>query len=66
MEDDVIPPEEELLPADEDDTFDRLRDMPVGTNDPNIIGDAGPTDVPPGTDPPAQAVQEEEADQALP
>ncbi len=32
--------------------IDRLRDAPVGTNDPNIIGDAGPTDVPPGTDPP--------------
>jgi hypothetical protein len=24
----------------------------VGVNDPNIIGDAGPTDIPPGTDPP--------------
>ena len=32
--------------------IDRLREMPVGTNDPNIIGDAGPTDVPPGSDPP--------------
>jgi hypothetical protein len=29
-----------------------LRHMPVGTNDPNIVGDVGPTDVPPGTDPP--------------
>lgn len=33
--------------------LDRMRDMGVGTEDPNIIGDAGPTDVPPGTDPPA-------------
>lgn len=32
--------------------LDRMRDMGVGTEDPNIIGDAGPTDVPPGTDPP--------------
>lgn len=34
--------------------LDRMRDMPVGTLDPNIVGDAGPTDVPPGTDPPAE------------
>ena len=32
--------------------LDRMRDMGVGAEDPNIIGDAGPTDVPPGTDPP--------------
>lgn len=32
--------------------LDRMRDMGVGTEDPNIIGDAGPTDVPPGSDPP--------------
>jgi hypothetical protein len=32
--------------------IDELREMPVGTNDPNIIGDAGPLDVPPGSDPP--------------
>ena len=41
-----------LQPVDED-LLDQLRDMPVGVNDPNIIGDAGPTDVPPGTDPPS-------------
>ena len=44
------------IPTVEDDDeslLDRMRDMPVGTLDPNIIGDAGPTDVPPGTDPPA-------------
>ena len=47
--DDEIPPRD-----DEDDggLLDRLRDMPVGTLDPNIIGDAGPLDVPPGSDPP--------------
>ena len=32
--------------------LEELREMPVGTNDPNIVGDAGPTDVPPGSDPP--------------
>ncbi len=39
--------------ADDEDegTLDRLRQMPVGVTDPNIIGDAGPTDIPPGTDP---------------
>lgn len=39
---------------DEDESLlDRMRDMGVGTEDPNIVGDAGPTDVPPGSDPPA-------------
>jgi hypothetical protein len=38
---------------------DELRDMPVGTNDPNIIGDAGPLDVPPGSDPPQEGELEE-------
>ncbi|HEX2700337.1 MAG TPA: hypothetical protein VHM89_09075 [Acidimicrobiales bacterium] len=47
--DDEIPPVEE---EHEDGVLDRLRDMPVGTLDPNIIGDAGPLDVPPGGDPP--------------
>lgn len=51
---------QDALPADEDQEdheegiLDRIRDMPVGTSDPNIIGDAGPTDVPPGSDPPAR------------
>ncbi len=44
--------ENEPLQPPDDDLLDQLRDMPVGVNDPNIIGDAGPTDVPPGTDPP--------------
>jgi hypothetical protein len=37
----------------QDSPVDRMRDAPVGTNDPNIVGDVGPTDVPPGTDPPS-------------
>lgn len=39
-------------PVPEEGAIDRLRDSPVGTNDPNIVGDVGPTDVPPGEDPP--------------
>lgn len=46
--DDTIPTDDER----DDSLLDRLRDMPVGALDPNIIGDAGPTDIPPGTDPP--------------
>lgn len=30
---------------------DAARGSGVGTEDPNIVGDAGPTDVPPGKDP---------------
>ena len=45
-------------PADEDvhdevQSFaDRLRGSGVGTEDPNIVGDAGPLDIPPGTEGP--------------
>ena len=31
--------------------LDRLRGTGVGVEDPNIVGDAGPTDVAPGRDP---------------
>ena len=30
--------------------LDRLRGTGVGTEDPNIVGDVGPTDIPPGSD----------------
>lgn len=30
---------------------DKMRDVGVGTEDPNIVGDAGPVDIPPGKDP---------------
>ena len=33
---------------------ERMRGTGVGTEDPNIIGDAGPTDVAPGRDPDPQ------------
>ena len=31
--------------------LDRFRGTGVGLEDPNIVGDGGPTDVPPGEDP---------------
>lgn len=31
--------------------IDRLRGTGVGVEDPNIVGDAGPIDIPPGRDP---------------
>ena len=31
--------------------LDRFRGTGVGVEDPNIVGDAGPSDVPPGADP---------------
>jgi hypothetical protein len=30
--------------------IDRLRGTGVGVEDPNIVGDVGPTDIPPGSD----------------
>ena len=33
--------------------IDRLRESGMGVNDPNIVGDAGPFDIPPGHDPDA-------------
>ena len=42
--------DEEL--GDHDGTLaDRARHSGVGVEDPNIVGDVGPTDVPPGADP---------------
>jgi hypothetical protein len=34
-----------------DSLIDRLRGTGVGVEDPNIVGDVGPTDIPPGRDP---------------
>lgn len=39
--------------------LERLRGGGVGTEDPNIVGDAGPTDVAPGQDPPLPPLTEE-------
>jgi hypothetical protein len=55
-----LPPEEPFpsedrtdaeLEADEETFVDRARHSGVGVEDPNIVGDVGPTDVPPGSDP---------------
>ena|SRR5688500_480439 len=40
------------LPPEDDGFIERLREAPAGTKDPNIVGEVGPTDVPPGEDPP--------------
>lgn len=53
-----LPPEEPFAgeegpddPRDDDGFVDRARHSGVGVEDPNIVGDVGPTDVPPGADP---------------
>jgi len=48
-------PDPDLEPLDDDEPreegfLDKLRGGGVGTEDPMIVGDAGPTDIPPGTD----------------
>lgn len=39
------------LEVDHDTLADRARDTGVGVEDPNIVSDVGPTDIPPGADP---------------
>lgn len=54
-----LPPEQpfpsEDLPDErlehEEGLVDRLRHTGVGVEDPNIVGDVGPSDIPPGADP---------------
>lgn len=54
-----LPPEKpfpsEDLPDEaleqDDSVIDRMRHTGVGVEDPNIVGDVGPTDIPPGADP---------------
>ena len=62
-------PGDEAAPEHDDESLlEQLREMPVGVNDPNIIGDAGPLDIPPGSDPHGDAeftgaeADEEDAD----
>ena len=51
--------EAEIAPVEIDepeldpDALDGMRGTGVGVEDPNIVGDVGPTDVPPGQDPDA-------------
>jgi hypothetical protein len=51
------PPEEAA--AQHPSILERLRGGGVGTEDPNIVGDAGPTDVAPGQDPPLPPLDHE-------
>lgn len=44
-------PEPEEEPTEGRSLLDRLRGTGVGVEDENIVGDVGPTDVPPGKDP---------------
>jgi prolyl oligopeptidase len=50
------PDDDQSAASDEGDSLiDRLRGTGVGVEDPNIVGDVGPTDVPPGPDPDSAA-----------
>jgi hypothetical protein len=61
---DDLPVEEDYGGADpdhadgdhDDSVLDRLRGTGVGVEDPNIVGDVGPTDVPPGADGPGDGL----------
>ena len=46
----------------QEDGLEPFRGSPVGTNDPNIVGDIGPYDVPPGQDPDPRDDNEAEAE----
>ena len=51
-EDDVDEAQDaEIAPIEIDDPLEGVRGTGVGVEDPNIVGDVGPTDVPPGRDP---------------
>ncbi len=51
-DDDALAQEDPADQADKGDEglLDKLRGAAVGSEDPNIVGDVGPTDIPPGTD----------------
>jgi hypothetical protein len=66
---DEVPFESEDLPDEllhetrEELVADRLRGSGVGTEDPNIVGDVGPTDIPPGADPDSGLIVTPEPDE---
>lgn len=54
---------------DDKDGLEPFRQVPVGTNDPNIVGEVGPYDIPPGSDPHDDAelhVDDDTDDDSLP
>ena len=57
-----LPPEDDSEEHDaleeKQSLLDRFRGTGVGVEDPNIVGDTGPTDVPPGQDPHGGSPQE--------
>jgi hypothetical protein len=44
-------PDRDLEDGGHESFADKARHSGVGVEDPNIVGDVGPTDIPPGTDP---------------
>jgi hypothetical protein len=46
-----MPDDDEMDESPVERIVEELREMPVGTRDPNIVGDVGPLDIPPGSDP---------------
>jgi hypothetical protein len=57
--DDFEAPAAEPVAETDDDAeslLDRMRGTGVGVEDPNIVGDVGPTDVPPGRDAPGDGL----------
>src|SRR5205085_2420122 len=49
-------PEDNTAGSDNESLLDRIRGTGVGVEDPNIVGDVGPTDVPPGRDGPGDGL----------
>lgn len=47
---------------DDESLVDRMRDSGVGVEDPHIVGDVGPTDVPPGGPDPDHEIGDEGAE----
>ncbi|MBI2708865.1 MAG: hypothetical protein HYX34_04135 [Actinobacteria bacterium] len=70
---DDAPPDHTVLTGEEeadpdgggtqgDGPIDRMRGTGVGLEDPNIVGDVGPTDVAPGADPEPLVVEADEGE----
>ena len=55
--------DEEAVVDNAEETLDKMRGTGVGVEDPNIVGDVGPTDVPPGRDPEGGLIQTADEDE---